>query len=395
MASTQPLKNKAGEIYAYQIQVYRGRESSGKKLKPYSMVWEIPAGWKSENKIKKGLAVAAAEFEAKCKSGAVPVEKKTFEQYAEYVLDLRDRDKKHRTVFRYRQLLERILPEIGHLKLSEITPEHLNALYLKMGQKGQNKRTGGGLAPQTILHHHRFIHSVLAQAVKEGHLQNNVCDRATPPEVPKHEAEFFELEEVLAISKALQEAPIKWQAIVNLLVDTGARRGEIAGLKWKSVDFKNNEIIIENNLQYTSERGLYDETPKNGEDRIISIAPEVMALLKRYRKEQAKERLQLGTYWKETGYCFTRNDGLPMHVDSINNWLREFSQVNGLPHIHPHKFRHTQASLLYAVNIDPVTISKRLGHSEVSTTQNIYAHLMKGSDRKASQAIEDILYKKA
>lgn len=75
MASTQPLKNKAGEIYAYQIQVYRGRESSGKKLKPFSIVWETPVGWKSENKIKKGLAAAAAEFEAKCKSGAVPVEK--------------------------------------------------------------------------------------------------------------------------------------------------------------------------------------------------------------------------------------------------------------------------------------------------------------------------------
>ena len=161
-----------------------------------------------------------------------------------------------------------------------------------------------------------------------------------------------------------------------------------------SIDFKNCEIRIENNLQYTSEKGIYDESPKTEDYRTISIAKPVMDLLKELRKEQLVDQLQLGTYWHQTDYCFVRGNGMPMHPDSINSWLSAFSARHNLPHIHPHKFRHTQASILYYAGMDPVTISKRLGHSDISTTQDIYSHLLKNSDRKASDVLEKILYEK-
>jgi integrase len=82
-----------------------------------------------------------------------------------------------------------------------------------------------------------------------------------------------------------------------------------------------------------------------------------------------------------------------MNPDSINKWLREFSKEYKLPTIHPHKFRHTQASLLYAAGENPVVISKRLGHKQVSTTQNIYAHLLENGDKQASDKIASLLYK--
>jgi len=401
MATITPRKNKEGNIISYQIEVYRGRDADGRKLKPYTMRWRVPDGWKSDNKIKKELDRVAAEFENECKAGNISIDRKTFSQYSEYVMKLKERDNKHRTVQRYKQLLTRINAEIGHLKLTDITGEHLNRMYMKWSQKGENKairkdKKERGLSNQTIVHHHRLIHVIFAQALKEGLVRYNIADTATPPKVEKKEAEFFELDDVIAIREALNKQPLKWQAITELLINTGARRGEILGLAWDNIDFKNDKIEIENNLQYTPEKGIYLETStKNYEKRTLSIAPELINVLKAHRKEQLRQKVKLGTYWTDTGFCFTQDNGQPMNPDSINKWLREFSKEYNLPAIHPHKFRHTQASLLYAAGENPVVISKRLGHKQVSTTQNIYAHLLENGDKQASDKIASLLYKNA
>ena len=99
----------------------------------------------------------------------------------------------------------------------------------------------------------------------------------------------------------------------------------------------------------------------------------------------------MGDLWKETGYVFTRDNGEPMFPDSITVWLRRFSKCNGLPHINPHAFRHTMASLLYFNGTDAVTISKRLGHGQVSTTMDIYAHIMQEADLKAAETMADVV----
>jgi integrase len=271
-------------------------------------------------------------------------------------------------------------------------------MYIKWAQKGENKsnrKKNDFLSDQTIVHHHRLLHLIFAQALKEGLVRYNVVDTATPPKVSKKEAEFFELEEVLTIREALLEQPLKWQAITDLLIDTGARRGEILGLKWNTIDFKNSSISIENNLQYTPDRGIYlEDSTKNNENRTVNVAPEIMSIIKAHKKEQLELKIKLGTYWNETGFCFTQDNGEPMNPNSINNWLDKFQEQYSLPEIHPHKFRHTQASLLYAAGENPIVISKRLGHKQVSTTQNIYAHMMKDGDKQASDKIADKLYRK-
>lgn len=459
MATITPRKNKIGKVISYQIEVYRGRDENGKKLKPYTMSWKVPDGWK-QSSIEREVKKVAGKFEAECLEGKVAVNVKTFKSYSEYYIQLKERDCKHRTVNRYKELLEEINQEIGHIRLTDITVTHLNKFYLRLQKEGTRKdlkakprtalldmkgnitakyladisglsdkttqaalrgnnisvssaskiasalkmkqeslfsivsETDGGLSPQTINHYHRLIHGILKQAVSENLISRNPADFATPPKVPKREAEFFEIEEVIAIGKALSEEPLKWQAITNLMIDTGARRGEIMGLKWNSVDLKQCEITIENNLQYTPEKGIYDETPKTDECRTISISKPVAALLGELRKEQLQEQLRLGTYWIQTEYCFVNDRGEVLHPDSINTWLSDFSKRHNLPHIHPHKFRHTQASILYYAGLDPVTISNRLGHSDVSTTQNIYSHLLKGADHKASSVMEKLLYDK-
>lgn len=394
MANASPMKNKLGEVYAYQVRVHRGRDADGRQLKPYSTVWRIPPGMTNSRTIKKELEKFKILFEQECKEGLVSLDKKTFAEYAAYVLSLKERDQKHSTVDRYRELLVRINEEIGHLKLSDVNCEHLNRFYIKLAQDGQNKKTGKGLSPKTIMEHHRLIHNIYTQAIKEGVVRFNPAEAATPPSVKKTEAEFFELESVDQIRACLKNEPLKWQCITLLMIASGARRGEIMALKWSAVDFKKNEIKICANLLYSKSRGIYEDTPKTGESRYVGIDQSVMQLLSGYRKEQALLRLKKGDGWVSTGYCFTKEDGEPMHPDSITDWLNKFSKKYDLPHINPHKFRHTQASILYAAGVDPITISKRLGHKQVSTTQNIYAHLVAKADAEASAAVADILFKK-
>ncbi len=382
-----------GKDRTFQIRVYRGRDVQGKQLKPYSTCYTVPDSIKTNKGIEKDVQRFAAVFEAECKAGMVATEHKTFAEYAEYVLKLKERDNKHRTAIRYAELLERINPEIGFIKLVNVTGEHLNRLYLKLAQQGQNKRTGEGLSPKTITEHHRLIHVIFAQAKKEGVVRFNIAETATPPAVKKKEAEFFEIEEVLKIIESVSKEPLKWQCITHLLISTGARRGEIMALKWSAIDFNKNLIKISENLLYSSKRGIYLDTPKTGETRYVAVAPEVMRLLTQHKQEQVVIRLKMGHEWINNGFCFTQMNGSPMHPDSATDWFNKFSKKYCLPHINPHKFRHTQASILYSEGIDPVTISKRLGHKQVSTTQNIYAHMVSKADAEANEAVAGVIYK--
>ena len=252
------------------------------------------------------------------------------------------------------------------------------------------------LSAKTILEHHRLISTVLEQAVKEGLIPFNVASRATLPKVEHKEVNYFQPEQVAAIRDALEGEPIKWRMLTHLLLITGARRGEILGLKWDKVDFTNNQVYICNSVLYSSDIGIYESTPKTERSkRYITLPAETMQLLRQYRAWQNTERLRLGEYYQNQGFVFSQDTGGPMHPDSVTDWLNKFSKRHGLPHINPHAFRHTMASMLYFNGVDSVSISKRLGHAQVSTTANIYAHVMEEADKKNADILADVFLKKA
>lgn len=285
MANIQPRKNKDGKIISYSIRVHKGRDANGKQLKPYCYTWNVPEGM-SEKKIQSELNKAVVLFEKQCKESIVADNKQTFEKYANYVLNLKERTgTKHKTITFYKSLLKRIIPAIGYFKLSELKPQHLNAFYEQLTKSGLNKTTGGKLSNKTILEHHRLIRTILAQADKEMLVTYNAADKATPPKVENKEANYFEKEDIENILFYLQNEPLKWQVAMYLLIFTGCRRGEIMGLKWNKIDFKNSRITIDTNLLYSKELGIYEDTPKTEQSkRTITIPKELCDLLKVYKK---------------------------------------------------------------------------------------------------------------
>lgn len=255
-------------------------------------------------------------------------------------------------------------------------------------------RDNKALSAKTVLEHHRLISTVLEQALKEGLVAVNVASRATLPKVERKEVNYFQPEQIAAIREALEHEPLKWKALVHMLLITGARRGEVLGLKWDNVDFENNRVYICNSVLYSADVGIYESTPKTEKSkRYIYLPAETMALLRAYRAWQIAERERLDGYYLDRGFVFAQDNGAPMHPDSVTDYLKKLSKRYGLPHLNPHAFRHTMASMLYYNGVDSVSISKRLGHAQVSTTSNIYAHVIESADKKNAEILSDIFLK--
>ncbi len=395
MANIQERRDKSGKLISYSIRVHRGRGLDGKQLKPWTATFEVSPTWTEKSARKKAEAFAAT-FEKECREGMTSDSRQKFAAYCDYVIGLKEqRGVKHSTIVRYQELTGRIYPQIGHIKLRELRADHLNDLYTLLGQDGQSKR-GGKLSAKTILEHHRLISTVLEQAVKEGLVPFNVASRATLPKAEHKEVNYFQPEQVAAIRDALEQEPMKWKMLVHLLLITGARRGEVLGLKWDKVDFEGNRIYICNSILYAPDIGIYESTPKTERSRrYITLPSETMQLLRQYRAWQAGERLRLGEYYQNQDFVFSQDNGKPMHPDSVTDYLKKFSKRHGLPHINAHAFRHTMASMLYFNGVDSVSISKRLGHAQVSTTANIYAHVMEEADQRNADILSNIFLKKA
>lgn len=396
MANIQERRDKSGKLISYSIRVHRGRGADGKQLKPWTATFDVLPTWTEKSARKKAEAYAAT-FEKECREGVRSDNRQRFDSYAEYVLALKEsRGDKHSTITDYRNMLARIYPAIGSMKMKDIQAHHLNEFYSSLQKDGLNKRTGGKLSNKTILRHHRLISIIFAQAVKEGLIPYNPASKAEPPRAEKKTANYLQQADIVAIRNALEQEPMRWKTLVHLMLITGARRGEILGLKWQNVDFNNNRIFICNNISYTPDRGVYESSPKTeSSKRYVALPAETIAMLKSYKVWQSEERLRLGGYYVDQDFVFAQENGLPLHPDSVTKWLAKFSTRHGLPHINPHAFRHTMASMLYFNGMDSVSISKRLGHAQVSTTADIYAHVIAEADKKNADILGEIFLKKA
>lgn len=250
------------------------------------------------------------------------------------------------------------------------------------------------LSDKTVLEHHRLISTILAQAEKEMLVPYNAASKAVPPRPKKSEPNYFQPETVFAILDAAESEPLKYRAFINLITVTGARRGELAGLKWSKINLSTGQITIDCGLYYSDKRGVYEGDTKTGEHRSMKVPTETIALLKQLRRAQLEIRMKNGDRWQDTGYVFTQDDGRPMNPQTWTQWLNDFSIRNELPHINPHAFRHTAASVLIANGTDITTVSKLLGHSSVTTTESFYSHLIEEAKTAASETLTDVLIRR-
>jgi integrase len=297
-------------------------------------------------------------------------ERMTVKQFLEYWLSVTQTTVRPRTYKRYAEYVRvHAIPEVGHLRLSQLRPVHLQDLYAT--------RLKAGASPSTVQHLHATLHRALKMAERWEYVPRNVASRVTPPRVPKYKIQPLTLAEVRRLLTAA--AGTRFEAAVVLAVVTGMRLGEIFALRWADVDLGNDAVIhVRGSLQRVDGKLQIVEPKTAGSVRDVALSELGREALRRHRKQQMKHRLQLGDSWEDRDLVFP------------NAWGR-FMDKAELPHIRFHDLRHTFATLQLG-NQQPIKIvSEMMGHSRTAITQDLYTHVSAQMQRKAADALGELL----
>ena len=442
----------------YMIMVSEGYGLNGRQ-KRKTMTWRPDPGM-TKRQIKEELNTQAVLFERRVRTGQVLDGHVTFAEFVErWKRDYAEPNLAPKTFVRYEELLRRILPAIGYIRLDKLQPHHLMAFYASLqnmeNQSGVSFKAtprllsvfeksgltrqaladeaechvntiyrlirGQGvdiriaqeacdilgisfeegvettkpvhqLAGKTINHHHRLISSILNQAVFWQVIPDNPTRRVKPPKVERKEAKYLDEEQTATLLRLLDKEPYQNQVMIRFFLLSGVRRGELCGLEWKDIDFKNSMITICRTSQYLPEKGVFTKGTKTDSSvRTIKLPEQAFELLKEHRKWQRKKRIALGDRWVDSDRIFAQDDGTPVHPDSITGWFHDFISRTDLPQISIHSLRHTNITLLLASGIPLKTVSYRAGHAQTSTTANIYSHAIRTADEKAAEVLENIV----
>ncbi len=390
MASTRKRTTQSGKVY-YEISVSRGREAAR-----ISTRWYPPAGW-SQKAIDRELTRVAAEFERQAKAGKVitraekkqqelqrkqeEAQIKTLKQYCEMVFmpAITVRCAENTRESYQTNLNVWIYPAIGEVKMTEITAAQISALLLSMQAQGK--------AHGTVVKAYTVLQAIFKMAFMSDTIDRNPMAKVERPRQRKGEkketvADAYTAKELQYILRCLEGEPLKWSVYIQVLADTGMRRGECCGLQWKDVDFVNNTVTISGNLCYTKTAGVYMDTPKNGRSRTVDVDPQVISLLRQLRLEQAHHVL--------SSFVFTQDDSPePMHPQSPTRYLQSFAKRYEIKGLHPHKLRHSFASIAITNGADIASVSEKLGHTDKAVTLRMYTHADQESIKRASQIFRD------
>lgn len=441
----------------YRITVAAGIDLNGKQIR-HRMVW-TPDEKLTARQIEKELNRQVVKFEEQVKAGTGAVDGNIrFVDFANrYLAEYGRLNLKPTTLSNYERNLKRINLAIGHLRLKDITPLHIQAFYRNLQEDGIRQRvttkakpelaaflkkaeisqsalaSKAGithqtisrmlkgesvnlasaekiaaatdqkldvlfnvikdttpLAPATIHSYHRTLSSIFERAVKWRCISSNPAERAELPSLAGHKARYLDEPDAKRMLQLLQDEPIKWRAPIVFDLLSGLRRAELLGLRWQDIDLDTGVLHIVQTSNYVSGTGVYVSTPKTEDStRFLRVSRTAILMLLEYKAWQDDMKAKVGDAWEGTDdRVFTNEVGRPIFPTSLTQWMGKFIKRTGLPSSSVQSLRHTYASLLIADGTPVVVVSNNLGHAQVSTTSDIYSHIISSAEAKAVEVMD-------
>lgn len=417
---------KSGKNFT--IIVSNGRDMNYKQILERTTFRPDP-GW-SERKTQQELQKFALEFEAKVKNGQLYKKSKMFfaefvdKWFAEYVkTNLSINTQKN-----YGDVIKNhLLPRLGKYRMEDMTSFRLQSFLNSYYDNGKLVSYQSG----TIQKIRTILCSIFNKAYQWQVIQENPMARvylprnsqamqkvkfftpeqaqrfldyiSTPYEyiVPEHTATLAD-NSVQHISEYTLSSCMsrQLQLFFILLLYGGFRRGEALALTWDDIDFESNEISINKSAAFHERKAIIKETKTKGSVRVVSMPEAVMEQLKIHRREQRETAAGLYDYWHENNLLFTQDNGVMMHPSTpygafkaaIQRYNESQPDENlHLPNIPLHGLRHTSATIMLANGANLSAVAARLGHSQTSTTLNVYAHAVKSADHESCNILDSVL----
>ena len=427
MAEIEVKRDKAGKIRAYKFIAYLGRDAKNKKIR-VSKTIEPPEGLtpKKEEKEVNRLAeewehAVRSEYEKTLGAKETLKERKSTKLSAfidEQWIKNHVMDGNHTpdTVAFYTQMADGIKAYFNNekpsLKICDIgKADVLDYLYYL--RNTATRKDGKPYGKTTIQHYFSTLRNILEYAVYLDYLAEDPCKKIKHTDRPRREnrdIDFLEEEDAINFIACLdseaekeywkthQGSHIQWKTLINIMIVTGLRRGELVGLQWGDVNKKNMLLRIKRNVSIDTsnkeeknpEKKIYVGETKGKEIRKVPVSKYIIDLLdelKESRKQEFGEDPSRDTYI----FCRADNTALPMYPTDPTRMVSKFIKRHGLPNVSPHDLRHTAASLAIQSGANVKEIQALMGHKDAATTLKFYAGISEKAQRDTIEGIEGIV----
>jgi integrase len=275
-----------------------------------------------------------------------------------------------------------IRPALGDRKVGALRPIDLDMLYGELG--------GRGLSTRTVRICHTVLRQALEQARRWGFIARSPAVDASPPPQLKVEVTPPTVDEVLRLLDAAYEEDPAFGTYLWVISATGCRRGEVCALRWTDVDLDGRELRVRRSVVHVDGEVREKDTKTHASRRLALDEPTV-ALLRQHRRRQREVALALGVRPADDAVLFGDPEGRPWRPDVCTNRFGRLRARLGLDRVRLHDLRHFVASILIDGGIPISTVSTRLGHSQTSTTLDLYTHAIPATDQRAADYLGSVL----
>lgn len=274
-----------------------------------------------------------------------------------------------------------LIPEIGDLQLERVTTGVLTDLY--------RRKLDSGLSTRTV----RYIHSIARQAfghaVTWRHILYNSAAEASPPKLVQKDMKVWNEADIERFLDAAHTSRYYPAFVLALL--TGLRRGKLLSLRWSDVDLDRAELMVRQALKDDNGTLYFGPPKRHRSRRPIALSGDAVAVLRRHRAEQNRERLAAGAAWEDYDLVFATELGTPVQPSNFGRTFRAVVKRAGVTYIRPHDMRHTHATLLLTNGTHTKVVSERLGHASSAFTMDVYSHVLPDMQREAADQLDGLL----
>lgn len=295
------------------------------------------------------------------------------------------------TLAEYRRLSRNLAAGIGKVKLSKLTPHHLDELYSTLGRRGV---TGGdgALSPASVNRYHDLLKAACRQAVKWGWLDANPVDRASPPSEPRAKVTAPSPAELrLLIAKAAESREPSNALLIALAALTGARRGELAALRWSDIGVEPGVVIFRRAVKQVGGSWTIGDT-KTHSERSVQLPKSAAVAVGAHMAQVATFAAEVEVPLHRDPFLFSPSTAhdRPLLPSSISHAFSRTAKACGLPY-HLHQLRHFAATQAIAAGFDPVSVAARLGHADPSVTMRVYSHALDSVDKAIGDHLGELV----